>query len=77
MALLEEGVLRRPPGRMRVGVNRADLRSTTQLERDGVWRPLSRGGSWRAYKVYRRGPPRLPTYRRLRGPPRARIRGRF
>ena len=44
MALWEEGVLRRPPGRMRVGVNRADMRSTTQLGRDGVWRLLSRGG---------------------------------
>ena len=76
MALLEEGVLRRPPGRTRVVVNRADMCSTTQLGRGGVWRLLNSWGSWRASKGCRYGALLNPIYRRRRGLPLARIRGR-
>ena len=76
MARLEEGVLRRPPGRTRVVVNRADMCSTTQLGRGGVWRLLNNQGSCRASKGCRCGAPLNPIYRRRRGLPLARIRGR-
>ena len=76
MALLEEGVVRRPLGRTRVVVNRADMCSTTLPGRGGGWRLLNKLGLCRASKGCRYGALLNPIYRRRWGLPPARIRGR-
>jgi hypothetical protein len=76
VALLEEGAVRRPPGRTRVAVNRVDMCSTTQLGRGGVWRLLNNQGACRASQGCRCGAPLKLIYRRRRGPLLALIRGR-